>query len=738
MKATTRLTAAVLVSMSATVVADDASDAVESVVDNITVVATRTERSLDEVAATVTVKTADDIEQELARDIADLVRFEPGVTVAGTGSRFGLEGFNVRGIGGNRVLTLVDGVRVADEFSFGPFLSARRDFVDIDSLSRLEIARGPISSLYGSDALGGVVALTTKRPQDLVGDDRPFAASFKGGYSGADDSIVGTVALAGGSNTLSGMVLYTRRSGRETDNAGTTGGTGAERERPDPQAIDVDNLTTKVVFSPSEAHEFALGLDHYSNDTETRILSDYGSTVFGTTVDRRDANDSRNRDRWTLGYRYAGGFAIADTAQATVYRQSSETMQATREDRTTAARAVQSRARTSFYDQEVVGAAVQLGKSVAAGGARHLLTYGVDYMVTDSASIRDGGTFDATGTPVFEFSPFPTRDFPLTEVVQLAAFVQDEVELLDGRLLLAPSIRFDRFDADASPDAIYLGGNPGSPTPEDYEDSAVTTKLGALYSLTENLSVYARYSEGFRAPPYDDVNVGFTNFLGGYKTIANVDLESERSKGLEIGLRLRGDLGSTQFAVFRNDYEDFIESLAVAPQFLPSRGVDPADGLLTFQSVNREAVVIQGMELGGTLATEAGLIARAAIAYAKGEDRQNDEPLNTIEPLIAVLGLGYEATDNRWGTEIVWTLAQGKDESDIDATSGRLAVAGYGIIDLLAHVDLGERVRLNVGLFNLADRAYLRWVDTAGIGTDAPMRFTQPGFNAGMTLRAKF
>ena len=79
----------------------------ESAVDTVTVVGTRTERTLDEVAATITVKEREDIEREMARDISDLIRFEPGVTVAGTGSRFGLSSFNIRGIGGNRVLTMV-------------------------------------------------------------------------------------------------------------------------------------------------------------------------------------------------------------------------------------------------------------------------------------------------------------------------------------------------------------------------------------------------------------------------------------------------------------------------------------------------------------------------------------------------------------------------------------------------------------------------------------------------------
>ncbi|MFQ5626772.1 MAG: TonB-dependent receptor plug domain-containing protein, partial [Methyloligellaceae bacterium] len=317
--------------------------------DTITVVGTRTERALSEVAATVSVKTAEDLERELTRDIADLVRFEPGISVGGTGSRFGLGGFNIRGIGGNRVLTLVDGVRVPEEFSFGPFLSARRDFVDIDSLNRTEIARGPISSLYGSDALGGVVAFTTKGPRDYLDDDRPFYAGFKGGYSGADDSAVGTLTLATGNDWVSGMLLYTERDAHETDNTGSVAGTGLSRERPDPQSLNTENLVAKLSFTPGERHRLTLGVDRFESNTNTQILSDYGVVSRGTTIDRRDAEDSRTRTRLSLAYGYAGDIFLADQVQATLYSQRSETEQVTSEDRTTPSAAVQSRSRTSFF-----------------------------------------------------------------------------------------------------------------------------------------------------------------------------------------------------------------------------------------------------------------------------------------------------------------------------------------------------------------------------------------------------
>ena len=706
--------------------------------DTITVIATRTERSLDELASTVSVKTADDLERELARDIADLVRFEPGVTVAGTASRFGLTGFNIRGIGGNRVLTMVDGIRVAEEFSFGPFLSSRRDFVDLDSLSRAEIARGPISSLYGSDALGGVVALTTRQPRDYLGAGRTVSGSFKGGYSGVDESTVCTVSLAGQSGPTSGMILYTRRTSQETANAGSVAGHGASRELPDPQDIDVGNLTAKLVFAPSDNQELTLGVDRYHNDTDTQILSDYGSVVFGTMVNSRDARDSRQRDRWSLRYRHTGDLALADSLQLTVYRQTSHSDQLTEEHRTTRTRATQTRRRISLYEQEIKGAWAQVDKSIEVGGVHNLLTYGADYYVTDNASLRDGGTFDSSGNPVREFSPLPTRDFPPTEVTQLAVFVQDEVTLMDGALLVSPSLRYDRFDAVTHADDVYLGGNPGSPTPEDYEDSQVTAKVGAVYTFTDAISAYARFSEGFRAPPYDDVNVGFTSFLGGYKTIANPELESERGQGVELGVRVRGERGHAQFAVFENNFESFIESFAIAPQYLRSGGIDPVDGLRTFQSVNRDRVEISGWEIGGALDLGAGLALRAAVAYAGGEDLGAAAPLNSIEPLNGVLGLGYDAPGGRWGGDVILSAASGKDEADIDPADPRLAPAGYGVLDILAYVNIGARTRLNAGLFNLTDETYIRWADTAGIGGDAPGRFTQPGFNAALTLRMDF
>ena len=712
--------------------------------EEITVVGTRTERSINDLASTVNVIPSKRIEEELSRDIADLVRFEPGVSVGGTGSRFGLAGFSIRGIGGNRVLTMIDGIRVADEYNFGGFMDSRRDFVDIDSLSRAEIARGPVSSLWGSDALGGVVSFTTKSARDLVQDAGGTHASAKLGYSSVDSSTLGTLTLAAANETVSGMLIYTRRDGEETENAGGNSEVGPAREEPDLQEIESNNLLAKLSWRPSEGHELTLSADYLENETDTNIFSDAGTSVFGTRINDRITNDERERTRYSLSYQFDGEFPLASQVRASIYHQESESVQRLTESQTPPPFiATQVRTRLSTFNQEIDGITVQATKQLLLGSSEHTITYGLDYYETTVETLRNGGIVDSEGAVVPERLPFPTRGFPTTEVDNLAFFLQDEISLLDGKLLLTPGVRFDDFEANPFGDAIYLDARQGNPEPSPFDDSEVSAKIGVLYRFNESLSAFAVYSEGFRAPPFDDVNVGFTNFASGYTTLPNPDLESETSESWEVGLRLSGDYYSASLALFANDYENFIESFAAV-------GFDPFRGLLLFQSINRGEVEIDGAELKLDADLEGigfdNFSFKAAIAYAEGEDLENDTPLNSIEPLTAVLGLAYDAPSGKWGTNLVWTLVKNKDIDDIDnplipgapvnpRNIGRPPTAGYGILDFMAFYKVNEKFEINAGIYNLTDKEYIRWIDTGSIGLDSAQRFTQPGINGSISLR---
>jgi len=179
----------------------------------ITVTATRRPTTIGEVPATVSVISARQIADQMAADIKDLIRFEPGVSVhraparfgaaSGTTGRDGNAGFNIRGLEGNRVLMQVDGVRVPDGFEFGAQAAGRGDYVDLGLVKSVEILRGPASALYGSDGLAGAVSFITSDPEDFLKGGRKIAGLARVAYDSADNKATETGILAGQSGAWS-------------------------------------------------------------------------------------------------------------------------------------------------------------------------------------------------------------------------------------------------------------------------------------------------------------------------------------------------------------------------------------------------------------------------------------------------------------------------------------------------------------------------------------------------------
>ena len=115
--------------------------------------------------APISVITAKQIEEQVVTNVADLFRYEPGVTVNG-GSHSATDGqtFSLRGMGGNRVKVVSDGVRQNDAYGEG---GVGQNYFDTDMIKQVEIVKGPASTAYGSDAIGGVIAITTKDASDF-------------------------------------------------------------------------------------------------------------------------------------------------------------------------------------------------------------------------------------------------------------------------------------------------------------------------------------------------------------------------------------------------------------------------------------------------------------------------------------------------------------------------------------------------------------------------------------------
>ena len=112
-----------------------------------------------------------------------------------------------------------------------------------------------------------------------------------------------------------------------------------------------------------------------------------------------------------------------------------------------------------------------------------------------------------------------------------------------------------------------------------------------------------------------------------------------------------------------------------------------------------------GIELGALADAMAGWSLRGAAAWSRGEDRTADEPLESVDPLTATLGLAYAG--ERWGVELAGRFAARRERmpSALVGTA-YFQSPGYGVFDLFAHWNIGSRVKLNLGVSNLTDRKY--------------------------------
>jgi hemoglobin/transferrin/lactoferrin receptor protein len=713
-------------------------------------VATRLERPLDEVVGTVDVIDAADLEARVVRDAADLARYLPGVSVEGTGTRFGDLGFTIRGVGGDRVKVEVDGVPRNDAFAVGAFANATRDFLDPELVRRIEILRGPASTLYGSDALGGVVAISTKDPRDLLGGGGSDGAGpgFDGALRLLHSSIDGSDAISGvaaAGTAERGIVLgVTTAQGHEPDHS-------AEATVPDdPQDWNRRSLLAKGVWHTDDGDQFTLVWSADDESVQTDVRSLLGRGRFNTTTELT-GDDLQTRDSLVAQWLFRGRFGLERGVvrawdQDTVFDQRTVQVRMGATPRTR-------EERRFLYQQDGNGVSGDFEARFEAFGAPQRLGIGVLAQRIETRERRDGLRYNLSNGTVGNVilgETFPVRDFPLSTTDTIGAWVQDEFVVAE-RLTVLPGVRFDYSHLDPDPDPIYLADNP-STTPTPLTEQAVSPKLGLQWAASDALDLFVQYAHGFRAPPFEDVNIGLDIALFGYVAIPNPDLESERSEGLELGLRWLAPRNGAELVLYRTDFEDLIESRV-------NLGVDPISGKTIFQSQNRDAARIQGVEARGhhewRSATAGAFVLHGALAWSEGEDSNTGAPLNSIDPAELVLGVEWRAPSQRWSVELIGTAVDGKDEVEDPPGVTLFQAPGYGVLDLYLNLtpdgfgsgcrsggsrDCEPRVVVTLGVQNLTDRAYWRWSSVQGFAATDPVvdLLSAPGRSVTASLRFPF
>ena len=705
----------------------------------VTAIASRVFEPLDETPATVTVIGRERLEREVARDIRDALRYEPGVSVVNNPTRFGLGNVNIRGLDGNRVQMMQDGIRMPDGFAIGSFSNASRNPFDLGLLARIEILRGPGSALYGSDALAGVLAMTTLDPSDLMARAASYGGFVEASVTEADHSAATTAAGAARAGSLEMLAAGSYGKGHERANEGGNAVTGISRTTPNPQDTRSTSGLAKAVYATPAGVRTRFTWDRYDHRADTDVLSLNPQSA--KTV-HLGASDDAIRDRQSLDGEIPGR-GVAEHVTWLAYHQLARTAQDTDEVRAnttaqclSANGSVSCRRQARFtFQQDEYGATV-IGEGSA--GTSNRLVYGAEYTRATIEEMREGQQTNlGTGqvTNVVGTDAFPTRDFPVSRVERWGAFGQDSIDL--GAVTLIPALRYDRFTMDPRPDATYTNANPGR-TPVALGDSAWSPKLGALVPVGARTTLTLQLATGFRAPPYYDANVGISNLPLGYTVIPNPDLQPERSRGAEAGLRGRHAALDYSITAYRTDYRNLIVSRA--PLACPGDPHCVASAPITFQSQNVTRARIQGVEAWVSARLAEGWIARAAGSWARGDDRTKDVALNSVDPAKAVAGLAYHTRDKSWGTEALVTHAWGKTR--IDTSAGKLAPSpGYTTLDLTAYAKAGKSVEIYAGLFNATGRKYWLWSDVRGLTNlagGAFDRYTQPGRNASVSVKIRF
>lgn len=713
---------------------DDALAADDIDLETITVTGTWTEQPIRDVVGSIAVVAEQEIEGRLVNNIQDLIRYEPGVSVEGNG-RFGVSGFNIRGLGDDRVLILVDGIPIADQFSFGPNLSSGRDIVDVDSVKSVEILKGPASSMYGSDALAGVVQFITKTPYDYLESTSGFDSYLlaKSSYQSADHSATFRLDGAIGNDDLASFLSITRKKGSELETHGDNAAFGNTRTTADTQNKESTNVLAKVEFNLGETQKLVLTGDFFESEVESELESTTNTFSRGTLIQDTDGIDEQSRYRLSADYSLLLDTPWIKRLNAKAYWQQSETDQTTHQTRfgttfvTGPEPIVANRVRFSEYDQEILGLNLVASTDLKTANTSHLLHYGVSYSKTDTESLRTGSTVAAnTGQIIPEFSLFPTRDFPISETTKVALFLADEISFGDTGWRVIPGIRFDDFKHEPEADALFLDASGGT-IPTSYDDNNVALKLGISKEFLQNNQFYLQYAEGFRIPAYDDVNVGFTNFAGGYTSLSNADLEPEESDTIELGVK--GIVGDVHYevALYHSDYKNFIESLAV-------RGFNPVTQLLEFQAMNVDDVEIQGLEAKLSADVTESIAINLGLSVSDSEDKATGFELNSVAPDKATIGVEWNPLDSVSFNGVI-TLTGSKNWDDGESIS----VNSHEILDLYLNLQITEQLHINGGLFNVFNREYWQYSNLLGRNDESNIaRYSEPGRNLSVNVRYEF
>jgi len=657
---------------------------------------TRGSKSLFELPAFGTIVDRETIRQRQAADMFQALETEVGVLMQQTGH--GQASPFIRGLTGQQVLILVDGIRVNNSiFRSGP--NQYFNLIDPGMVERVEIVRGPQSVLWGSDAIGGVINIVTRSATPEFGNygrtqfiEYVHTADSSSYSRGNIEGWVGQTGVFGGASYMN--VNNLDRGG----DLGRQPFTGYDQ--------DAGDIKLNYLLGPDAL--LTVGLQHFEQESLPR--SDrFAPFVFGPPANspRPSWYDPQQRDLAYLRLQGTACSNLFDAYSTTLsYGRNKEGI---REERST------TRTDLGEFAVDTLGFNLVLAKDFDWAGR---ITYGVDWYYDDVDAKRDRLN-PTTGSVTPQNPQFPND----SRYQRVGAFANWDVDVTE-RLSATAGVRYENADAAGTLDAVQ--GTPEHFT-RTYQDWIVG--LGLTYEITPMFNVFGNISEGYRAPNLDDLTAD-NPVLQTAQDLPSLDVQPEHAWSYEVGMKF--DLPRLRFQIseYWIDLEDAILRQAVDSQGNPVPNVIGPYGTVipgsnNFIRANFDSF-INGTELAGEYLLNPEWSLYGNFWYTYGQDLDRDEPYSRIPPTQGVLGLRWRDSCNRhWFDVYTWMVARQDRYNPQNNTDSRFPLGGtpgYATLNMHMGTRLGKcgQHRLSLGLENMTDKAYR----VLGSGVDGP------GFNA--------
>ncbi|TVM06581.1 TonB-dependent receptor [Vreelandella aquamarina] len=631
--------------------ANSVSTSAQSPLDTVTVTGTRAPTDFSRSPLIIDVIDRHDPELATASRIEDVFSQQPGLHIAGQGRRNG-QTLSMRGFGSDGVLVRVDGIRQdINTGHIGNF------FVDPGLLREVQVARGALSSLYGSNAMGGVISFTTVDAEDLLapGQQQGIRLSLGGATANAE----GRAALTafGKQQTEQGQWDGLVSLGRsESGDIRRAGGQEAEDD------ARLDSLLLKGGWEPDADHRWFTQWQYYNEDT-TQPANPQQLEVTESNPLRPREVESHNAQ---LGHRWSPSITTEITTRASLSRQQIEEPLASRE-------------------LERIGLQSDGYHRLEHGWLSQTLAFGAEL---EQARQRPSG--NANGFPKADID---TQALYLDNTLTTGRFISEGGS---GEIDLGLGARYDHYDASGQ-------GQQSS------DHDRVSPRIRLAWRPNDGVMLYSGYAEAFRAPSLTELYASERHFSGFCMGpgrcipdnfwVPNPSLDPETSRTWETGLVWQLPNWQLSASYFDTRADDFIDS-----------SVDLRAGIT--QAVNVSSAQLWGFDARARWQPDQQpWQAQLGISEVSGKDRDNGAPLGSQTPLELTLGGSIDVAGD--AVRLGW---QSRFATAYDKAGADQRLPGYGRHDLNLNWQILPALDASLRLANVTDKVWYRPDGSLGDG----------------------